>query len=700
MSTEQVDPQLVEETKAQIRELVNEISQLAKSEMSPQEFYDGFLNRVVSALAAEGGAIWTTNEGNRIELTYQINFVKTGLADNQEDQNRHGKLLAKVLSTGEPMMVPPHSGAGDDDEGANPTPFLLVLGPLMSDQEVKGVIEVFQRPGARSTTQRGYQRFLLQMCDLAGDYLKTRSLRNYTDRQSLWNQLEQFTREVHKSLDPREAAYTIANEGRRLIQCDRVSVAIHRGRRCTIEAVSGQDTFDKRSNTIRLLGKLASAAAATGETVWYTGDTSDMAPQVEDAVQNYVDESHSKTVGVLPLAKPQVDMSDKPESEREPPEVIGALIVEQIEDARVHEGTLQRVEVVRDHSASALANAQEHNNLFLMPLWRVIGKATWVLKARTLPKTLAITGVIVALILALIFVQADFEMEGRGTLQPADQIEIYAPPGGGVVMEVLVEHGNNVKKGQELLRLKNKDLEIAKTDIEKNISTTIAAIAAAISGESSETRSAEKRKLHNEAAQYRIQLRGFQKQLDLIVQKEKDLVVLSPVAGQVMTWDLRDLLMHRPVDGGQVLVKVADLSGEWELEVNLPEDKLGPVKAAQAALDTRRKELQKKLAGTTDPEEQEEIRDQLRGLQATYILATDPGNEHRGYVSEIHGRADVQGQAGSAVRLQIAVNKQDIAERVPGVTATTKIYCGRRSIGYVYLRDPLNALRKLWFSYF
>ena len=58
MSTEQssssLDPQLVEQTKQQIRSLVAEIAQLAKEDVAPQEFYGQFLPRVVSALAAVG----------------------------------------------------------------------------------------------------------------------------------------------------------------------------------------------------------------------------------------------------------------------------------------------------------------------------------------------------------------------------------------------------------------------------------------------------------------------------------------------------------------------------------------------------------------------------------------------------------------------------------------------------------------------
>ena len=94
-----------------------------------------------------------------------------------------------------------------------------------------------------------------------------------------------FTRTAHEKLHVRETAYTIANEGRRLIGCDRVSVAIRHGGKCYIESVSGQDTFDKRSNVTVMLGKLATAVVKTGEDVWYSGDTSNMAPQVEAAAR-------------------------------------------------------------------------------------------------------------------------------------------------------------------------------------------------------------------------------------------------------------------------------------------------------------------------------------------------------------------------------------------------------------------------------
>ena len=414
----------IEQTRRQIQTLIGEISQLSRQNVAPGQFYGEFLNRVVSALAAIGGVVWTTGENGQLALQYQLNLQQTGLLEDEEKQKSHSRLLYKLLNNpdvagGNGVLVPPHSGFGDDG-AANPTEFLLVFGPLRTDLEMVGLIEIFQRAEAAPQVQQGYLRFLVQMCELAGDFLKSHQLRHFSDRQVLWARLEDFTRSVHSSLEPIETAYTIANEARRLIECDRVSVAIRKGNRCTIEAVSGQDVFDKRSNTVRLLGRLASAVVATGEPVWYAGDTRDLAPQVEEAVQEYVDDAHSKMIAVLPLGRPKPD-EDADEQEKDDAEgPVGALIVEQIEDNRVAPAMAQRIDVVCRHSSVAMANAMEHQSLFLMPLWRAIGKSKFIVQARTLPKTILIAVAVVAVIVALFIVPADFDLHAKGTLEPVD----------------------------------------------------------------------------------------------------------------------------------------------------------------------------------------------------------------------------------------------------------------------------------------
>ena len=97
--------------------LVGEIAQFSKTDVAPEEFYGQFLPRVVSALAAAGGAVWTLNPEGRLALQYQINLQETQLRDNQEHQAQHSRLLYKALSGSEGMLVPPFSGPGGHGAG-------------------------------------------------------------------------------------------------------------------------------------------------------------------------------------------------------------------------------------------------------------------------------------------------------------------------------------------------------------------------------------------------------------------------------------------------------------------------------------------------------------------------------------------------------------------------------------------------------
>ena len=304
----QVSAETIEKTKQQIRGLVSEIAQLSKSDLGPEEFYAAFLQRVVQALAAVGGAIWVLGEGRKPQLSYQINLSEKLLDKESEDAGKHYRLLDYIVASNSGQLIPPLSGAADERMGGNPTRQLLVINPLGHDNQVEGLLEIFQRPDTQPATQRGYLQFVKQMCELAAEWFKNRKLRDLGDRSSLWAQADQFSRQVHESLDVRETCYTIVNEGRRLLGCDRVTVAILRQGHCKVEAVSGQDTIDSRSNVVTLLGKLATRVVKSGEPLWYGGSTEDLPPQIEEAIEDYVDQSYTKSLAVIPLREPkQID---------------------------------------------------------------------------------------------------------------------------------------------------------------------------------------------------------------------------------------------------------------------------------------------------------------------------------------------------------------------------------------------------------
>lgn len=185
----------IEREKKRIRGMVVEISQLAKQDLDESEFFQAFLDRVVYSLVAKGGAVWTLSHAGTLELRSQVKWREIGLVEHPQNLQRHALLLQKTFAGGKDVVIAPHADEAAAEGPCNPTDWLLVLGVLKVNQDPKGVVirsgrlraggpkldeyptgivEIFQRPGAPPTTQRGYLKFLMQMCELAGDFLKRR----------------------------------------------------------------------------------------------------------------------------------------------------------------------------------------------------------------------------------------------------------------------------------------------------------------------------------------------------------------------------------------------------------------------------------------------------------------------------------------------------------------------------------------------
>ena len=683
-----VNQQTVEETKAHIRGLVNEIAQLAKSGATPDEFYSGLLTRIITALAAAGGAIWLLDENGKLRLQYQVNAEQNLLNQENEDGVKHHRLIERVARSGQSILVPPFSGTTDGEGESNPTRYLLVLGSLQHDERQDGLIEVFQRPDTAPDTQKGYLRFVQQMCDLAAEWLRGQTLRTLGDRQTLWQQADAFARATHESLDLKETAYIVANDGRRLIGCDRVSVAIKKGRKCRVQAISGQDTIENRSNIVAALNQLATRVVAAGEPLWHDGSTEDLPPQIEEALEDYVDQSYGRNVAVLPLREPErrlgvnSDQGAAGEIDRDNAhrgEVIGALIVEQIESAIPTEIFKARCDLVYEHGTRAIANSLAHSNLFLMPLWRALGRASWILRARTLPKTIGVVSLLLVVILGLIFIEKDFNLEAEGTLVPIQRREVFAPID-GEVLHVLVDHDDPVEEGDLLVSMINRDLEIQLTEVVGQISTNRVE-ERRVQGQLRlrDIELSERRALEAEQIKLETEYQVLRKKEQLYLERMSELEVRSPIKGNVVSWDVEKTLHSRPIITGQVLVEIADLNQPLVLEVELPEKREGH-------LDRYIKDqsLQKD--------------DQL---EVSYILATDPDVplEAKLALDSVSMRADADEEHGAIIKMR-AIPAQDTLRELqprPGAKVIAKIYCGRRSSGFVFFHEIYEWCCKFFF---
>ena len=675
---------LVNQTRQQIRVLAAEVEQLAKSDCTEEEFFEGFLTRSTSALASMGGAIWMLDDQQHLRLRYQINLKQTGLAERPAAQTQHHRLLQRVLAKGESTLVGPQSGAtesgdAEDSEGANPTDFLLVLAPLMIDQNSVGLIEIFQRSATGPNTQQGYLRFLNQMGETGSRYLANHRIRSFAAQQEMWHQLEQFIRSIHQGLNSKKTIYTLANESRRLIGCDRVSVAIGTGRNCSVKSVSGLDSIERRADQVKQLNLLAAAVIKAGQPLWYNDQHEALPPQLESKLQRYVDQSHTKMLAVIPLMESSADPEiDQPSKKKKKPKPIGALIVEQLSDSRISSTTRQRVDVVVHHGQTALANANRYSSIFLMPLWQFLGKVCSIFNVEQRWKTAVVTLAIVAAGLFLMLFPYTFGLNANGRLVPESQFEVFAQTDGTMEEVFVSDTGDTiVQKNQVLGRMKNSDIELAISSIHGQIAETQSRIGANSQRRSSgKLETKEKTELDSLINSDEQTIKSLQQELRIRQAEQQLLSVVSPSAGRVVNWNVKQNLTNRPVTRGQNLMTVVPPEAVWELELHMPERRLAHLFRA--------------------------VNDSDEKLEVTFGLVSNPGTEYTGTLLSIDRKLDVYNDDGNAALVRVAFKNADISTDLlrTETRVTAKVHCGDRSIGYVIFHELIETVQSKWMLWF
>ena len=669
-----IDDQLVDETKIQIRALVQEIAELAQNETETEAFFAGFLSRTTAALASIGGAVWMLdNSTNALKLVQQVNLKATGLVDQPEAQAQHHRLMQQTLSKEETAIVPPGSMSAQDI--GNPTDNLLIIAPLKVSRATVGLVEIFQRPGAGPKTQRGYLRFVQQMSDLASNFLVNQQVQNFANQQQTWQQLEQFIRLVHQSLDLKQTAYTLANEGRRLIECDRVSVALGETK-CTVKAVSGLDAIERRAEQIKKLSALATACLKAGQPIWYDGETNQLPPQIETRIQEYVDLSHATMLGIVPLEKTDAGISEQPTNGAG--KNLGVLIVEQLSDSEITSSLKNRTKIAVEHGQVAISNSREHNQIFLMPLWKWIGKLMSIFDPGNRIKTVAVASVAIGVALFLCWFPYSFGLSANGRLVPETKFEVFAQSD-GVIQKVFVSDTGDtvVKQGETLGTMKNSDIDLEITNLVGKIAEANTNIESARQRRSAGNLDRDElMELQGEIAQNLQIVESLTNELKIRREDLALLQVLSPANGRVVTWNARQNLLNRPVKIGQNLMTIVPPSTVWQLELQMPE---------------------KRLTHLFDAME-----NQKEPLRVTFGLLSNPGIEYEGTLLSVDQKLDVYSDDGNSALVRVAFDNGTIDEELllSDTRVTAKIHCGERSIGYVMFHELIETVQSklvFWF---
>jgi len=442
----------VDRERARVAKLLEEAAALAEQDIPPPAFYGELLKKLLDALLAPAGAIWLVSPQGTASPLCQINLKEVGLDERPEAAARQqvrASLVQMVLNQARPTHVMPNTLLGEAADGqappGNPTDFILLTVPLIANGQVTGLVEVWQRPNRPTNAIPGFLQFIGLMAEVASRYQRNQKMGSLLGQQQLWIHLEQFARQVHGTLNPLEAAYLVANDGRRLIECDRVSVALRYGNNVQIEAVSGADVVEKRSNQMRLLRLLCDAVLQWGEKLVFRGVRDDgLPPRVLDALDAYLGESHSRLLVIQPLRDERQKDATQPAR--------AAVVMECFDPPEDPTQLTNRLEIIARHATPALYNAMEYRRIPLRFLWWPLVKLQEGLGGQTRAIWMAVFLALTALGSVFYFVPYPLKLDSTGQLLPMVQRKIYTPIT-GQVKQFLVESGQVVGPGHDMVQL-------------------------------------------------------------------------------------------------------------------------------------------------------------------------------------------------------------------------------------------------------
>jgi hypothetical protein len=665
----------LKKARERVMQLAREIEGLSREPIPPNEFFPQFLDRVVAAVGAQAGAVWLLHEQS-IALAAEVRLAEVGLNEPGVRQI-NDQVLGNVLSTGEACTL-------SHDDGTDtklPTHHMLVLCAVHKEKKCVGVVQLFQRPDAPEEARAGYLQFLEQMSGYASRYIEGKTRKNQETEEApkgFWQDLEPFTLRLTQTLNSEEVAEIAASDGRLLLECDRLSIVTKKGAKVEVKSVSGQTSVNPRANLIRSMAELGKQVIAMGEPLMYSGRIDDLAPQIEKPLANFIQESTSRMVYMVPYfenlrvvkADKEVETGRKSNTRRQ---AIGCLVVEQVAESEPGPALVQRAELLADHIGASMHNARSHERIFGISVWRRIGRTLEWFHGRRLAIAAAIAAAIVLVSLALVFVPADFKIEAEGKLMPRKQIAIFSPEKGNVD-QLLIKGGEEVEEGQTLLTFTSNDLDDMVRDAEAEYNVSLAEIerlTALIESYNAERKYDEAERYEGEKETARIRAEGAQKRLANAQKRASRLKVTADFGGLIPSINLRQTLgQNRPVEAGQHLFDLMDHKGAWHLEVQLPDKRMGHLMRAQAE------------AGED-------------GVEGEYSLASAPEDQYPCKLYLVSSRTSVHGESGTIVQLYIEPTG-DIPEEHKriGAEVRVKLNCGTKSLGYKWFGDVVEFYHK------
>ena len=243
---------------------INAIVSLTNSGLDEESFYEQFLQVLPVPNGTNQAIAWRFDPiGQSLKRIsgWALASSSQDLPIAKEDQ---GRLLGAVLAAGEPELYDLSQLSTD----ANTT--MVAVLPVHSTEGVVAIIEAFFSAEVPLQAANNFVAQADLYCGVAASY-------HAPSEDSSRHNFVQVAGQIHKSLNVKETAYAVANESRRVTECDRVSVLIRKGEKYKVLAVSGQESVNKRANAVKSFQQLVRRTAAVNEPFWYPDEAQSVA---------------------------------------------------------------------------------------------------------------------------------------------------------------------------------------------------------------------------------------------------------------------------------------------------------------------------------------------------------------------------------------------------------------------------------------
>jgi hypothetical protein len=668
----------VQQARDRVLQMARQIEELSQSPAPPDAFFPEFLRLLVTSMGARAGAIWLVEAG-RLALAHEMRYGDMGIRDNVNSVRLNERLLSDAITTGQAASFSPDDPAM---AGKMPVDFLIIVAALQIGEDCVGAVEIFQRADAPREARPGFLQFVEQMTGHASRYLergRTEATTVADATSGFLVDFEQFVLQLQRGENVPEIAATAANDGRQLLGCDRLSLAIHKGNKTSIVAISGQDSVNARANLTRAMAAIAARIVELREPLTFSGRIENLPPQIEEPLANFIHESGSRMVKLLPLLEPEPLMKRGDDEDQRPTalqnrEVIGCLVIEQTADSRPRPKLEERANLLADHVGAVLTHARRQDRILFLRVWQTLGTAVEWFHGRKLAQAAAIVAGVGLVIAALCFVPWEYRVVGKGKLMPIRRRAVFAPENGDVT-RIAVADREKVHKGQLLLVLRDEPLA---AEYHENQSKLTQALQRVHSFEAQEAiaRREDDHTKEAQAAADRVKSQteaaGLKGILDIQRVRVEKLNVTSPIDGTIAGFQLDQLLQNRPVQQGELLLEVMDETGPWRLELEVEGSRMGHVLRAW----------------NKSPDHK---------LHVDFIPATATESTFSGELEDIASRSAVSSDQSNIFECLVAMDGSQIPDKRIGAEVRAKISCGKRSLGYVLFGDVIEFVRqRLW----